>query len=305
MSTDSWLAVESFTQRSVLASAPTSADQAIERCRVVARLAAWCDSRHLPVSDRIVFAPDTIAKFFEAQNFPGPSTRTYRSIARIVAAANLPDAYPTRETSASRNAVTGPYSDAELDLLFQQASLFRSAKRRRHTGAVIALGAGAGVTGGIEIGCVQPSDVRFHRDIITVEVQRHRLDGTGVEYARTVPVRRRFQSLLATIVAECEAAGDTYLVGGQGQYRDRRTSEIVADFNARGDTVTLDVARLRTTWLVELLSSPVPLAVALDAIGITTLAPLDALLPHLPAGNAGDWAHIAGVPYVPDGSCDR
>ena len=66
--------------------------------------------------------------------------------------------------------------------------------------------------------------------------------------------------------------------------------------------VSIDTYRLRSTWLVALMCSPLPLACLLAAAGLRSARTLTDLLPHCPDPDATDveiLLHLAGHTTTP------
>jgi len=76
-----------------------------------------------------------------------------------------------------------------------------------------------------------------------------------------------------------------------GEQEDRRNLGARAIDNAELlDGPRIEVARLRATWLADLMTDPVPLAVILKASGLKTARTLAEVMPHL-----GPWLDHKGL----------
>jgi hypothetical protein len=144
---------------------------------------------------------------------------------------------------------------------------------------VVALGYGGGLDG---------RDMRWTRafDVFT----RSLPDGSTVtcvqvrgDRPRTVVIRAEYADLLqeAVRIHLAERRGRQGLLLGQKPNRRNVTTPVFEHAVTADDTdVAIEVARLRTTWLTALMSSPVPLAVLLAAAGLRSARALVDLLPY-------------------------
>lgn len=74
---------------------------------------------------------------------------------------------------------------------------------------------------------------------------------------------------------------------------------VAAAVTATGAEVQVAVNRLRATWLVALMCSPVPLAVLLRAAGLRSARSLVDLLSHCPAADDEQVARLLAGPPTP------
>jgi hypothetical protein len=154
---------------------------------------------------------------------------------------------------------------------------------RRALSATVALGAGAGL-GSEDQRAIAPEHVR--------EVD---LGAEGIVLAVTVPgpaprgrtviVREPYADLLREALdlhARARRGRSTPLCGVKVDRRNGANRVAAKAVTATGTGVELSAARLRNTWLVACMSSPVPLGALLHASGLRTPRTLADLLPYCP-----------------------
>lgn len=203
------------------------------------RLAAFGESVGLELEAQTMLHPAVIERFIvEGERTLSPaSRRTLRTNLRHLARAL--QAHPQPAASAlPRERAKPPYSDAQIAAYLACAQAQSTLSRRMHGGALICLGAGAGLTGS-ELRHVCGEDVLKRSGGVLVEVSGRR--------ARAVPVLGRFHEPL---LAAAAFAGEGYLLGGENPLRKNLTAQIAALF-CDSSLPRLDTGRLRSTWLTE------------------------------------------------------
>ena len=110
---------------------------------------------------------------------------------------------------------------------------------------------------GADLRGVRGTDVIVRSGGVVVEVKGRR--------ARVVPVLARYHERL---VASARFAGTGYVTGGFSASRRNVTSGLVASLAGGADLPTLDVGRLRATWLRDV-AEVIGLKAFMDAAGIT------------------------------------
>jgi hypothetical protein len=106
---------------------------------------------------------------------------------------------------------------------------------------------------------------------------------------RVVPVRRVAEKLVRDAIAG--RAPDELVIG-----RDigrRNTAARIIDAAALYKVPHIEPSRMRTTWLADLMTDPIPLAVILQAAGLKSARTLVDVLPHL-----GPWCELKGLSTV-------
>jgi hypothetical protein len=95
---------------------------------------------------------------------------------------------------------------------------------------------------------------------------------------RTVLVHEPYGAVLRDLADEARDAEYTWLLGGESEgIRDARSATLCETTKGRW-APELSIQRLRTTFLVALIEVPCTAIELLNALGTSTLAPLDALV---------------------------
>ena len=230
-----------FTREVVAAARPTSRARAKALLFAASRVASFALGAGLELRPEVVFCPPVIERFIvaNAQGFSPPTARTLRTNCRSLGRAlqAYPEPAPVR---LPRERAKAPYNQTEISAYLALADAQPTAARRLRAGAVIALGAGAGLVGA-DLSHVRGGDVVARSGGVLVEVRgRH---------PRAVPVLGRFH---AGLLASAAFAGTGYLTGGTERSRRNVSSALVASLSGGADLPRLELARLRSTWLCEL-----------------------------------------------------
>jgi len=224
---------------------------------VVAQLAEWADRLGLPVEAGVLLHPDTIDRFArEACADLKVSTQlNYRTMARYVGAAVLgPPLYPPSPLPLWRSALAAPYSPADLSRLMAWCRGLPSARFRDNIAILLALGLGAGLTSD-EVCQLRGDDIVRDRLGVVIRVSR----GSG----RHVPVLRRFEDEVAAAGA---GAGSEAVFLPHIPVTKRKVPNFVSRC-PKGDAPSLNMVRLRVTWLVHHLSAGTNIVVLTEASG--------------------------------------
>jgi integrase len=248
--------VAAFAREVVAAAGPTSRGRAKALLFAASRAASFAVAAGLELRPEVVFCPPVIERFIVANGrvFSAPTARTLRTNCRCLGRAlqAYPEPAPVR---LPRERAKAPYNQMEISAYLALADAQPTASRRLRAGAVICLGAGAGLVGA-DLGHVRGADVAERSGGVVVEVKgRH---------PRAVPVLARFQ---ARLVASAALAGQGYLIGGTERSRRNVSSVLVASLSGGADLPRLELARLRSTWLCEL-AAMVGLGAFMAAAGV-------------------------------------
>lgn len=176
---------------------------------------------------------------------------------------------PSRLSPIGHSAVKAPYTPQEMAVIRRVALEQPSGARRRNLAAVVGLGAGCGA---------DSPDLRYLRN-------RH-VTQTGQGWwqvsfqdprPRVVICRATYEPLLAAAAASGRPDELFY-----GVKEDRRNLGARAVDNAAlHGCPHIEPGRLRSTWLADVMTDTVPLAIILKAAGLRTARSLAELLPHL------------------------
>lgn len=235
-----------------------------------------------------LIAPGLVERYLaEGLDAPDSTRATVRWVLRR-AVANLSTA--PKPANLSHKGVQAPYTRAECAALVRLARRQPTDTKRREMSAAVALGLGAGL------------DSRDQRHVTRADISDVDLDGTAALAVRVRGTRPRLVVVRAAYTPLLREALDLHAAAGRGpdevlHGRSPDRLNIVAAVagaavNASGQGVALSAARMRTTWLLAVMNTPLPLAALLAAAGLTTARTLVELLPYCPAPDPDDVAAI-------------
>jgi integrase len=232
-------AAGAFARQVVAEAAPERAARARALLFAASRLAAFGESVGLELEGEVLLHPAVIERFILAapETLSPASVRTLRTNLRSLARALQAHPQPA-PTPLPRERAKEPYGEAEIAAYLTCAQAQSTLARRIHGGALICLGAGAGLMGS-ELRHVRGNDVIERSGGVVVLVTGRR--------ARAVPVLARFHEPL---LAAADFAREDYLLGGENPNRKNLTCQIAALLRDRS-LPRLDTGRLRATWLTE------------------------------------------------------
>ena len=259
----------SFARELVATARPGSVNRAKAFLFAASRLAAFGEACGLELSPEVLLRTSVIERFCA----PGTGTmsqatrRTVRTNLRAIARRIAPLA--PQAPRLSRERAKDPYSDAEISAYLALSDAQPTEGRRHRAGALVCLGAGAGLVGA-DLKAVHGTDVAPRSGGVVVVVQEGRRP-------RVVPVLSRYHDRLR---AAAGFAGSGLLIGGTSTSRRNVTTPITASLSGGKDLPRLEVARLRATWLCEV-AEAIGLRAFMDAAGITCAQRLGDLVVHL------------------------
>jgi integrase len=234
------------------------------------KLAAFGESVGTRLSAEVLLHPAVIERLVlvGCGGLSPASVRTLRANLRALARAL--DRYPEpAPTSLPRERAKAPYSDAEIAGYLRLAAAQWTAARRMRAGALICLGAGAGLIG---------TELRHLRGCDVTERSGGLVLVVGGARARVVPVLARFHAPLEQAAA---FAGAGYLVGGRDAARRNLTDTLAAALCVDAGLPRLEAGRLRSTWLCEC-ARLIGLGAFMHAAGIRCTQRLGDLVAALP-----------------------
>jgi hypothetical protein len=237
------------------------------------RLAAWCGAREISLAAEIALAQHTIDRHVAELVAAGDrSARTYRSYLRMMARSIESSLVAPYGVNVLRQGVVLPYSDVEMSR-FEHAIDTQPRDALRLGGwALLGAGAGAGASGG-EAGRLLGTDVLSDRDGLAIDFHGQR------RRPSPVPVLRRYESRLAEVAS---AAGGTWLVEPGLTKRRNGPYYLAQRLALPAGQPRLEAARLRATWLVELMRRRIPVGLICRTAGLRTPASLGLLVEHVP-----------------------
>ena len=181
-----------------------------------------------------------------------------------------------------RERAKAPYSAAEIAGYLALADAQPAASRRMHAGALVCLGAGAGLIRG-DLRDARGTDVARRSGGVVVAVRGAR--------ARTVPALGRCH---ARLLAAAAFAGTALICGGEDPGRRNITNPLVAALDGGGGLPRLDTSRLRATWLADC-AGLLGLATFMHAAGISCSQRLGDLVAGLEPGCEGEAVWLLGA----------
>jgi hypothetical protein len=249
--------VAAFARHAVTMAQPRGPARAKALLFAAGKLGTFATSVGLELCPEVVLSPSLIERFIVTRaGHLGPATRrTLRSNLRFLSAACITNA-PPGPVPLSRERAKTPYTLAEIASYLALADAQPTLARRMRLLGLIVLGAGAGLMGA-DLRAVCGTDVIVRSGGVVVEVKGRR--------ARVVPVLARYHERL---VLSARFAGTGYVTGGFSASRRNVTSGLVASLAGGAELPTLDVGRLRATWLRDV-AEVIGLKAFMDAAGIT------------------------------------
>jgi integrase len=267
--------VAAFARRLVSAAAPQSASRAKALLFAAGKFGAFGVAVGLPLDEDVLLTPSCIERFV-ASRFAGtpPTARTLRANLRFLARHARSNVAPG-PVALSRERAKAPYSPAELASYLALADAQPTALRRARAGALIALGAGAGLIGG-ELRTVRGTDVVCRSGGVLVCVSGRR--------ARAVPVLAPYHERL---LGAATFFGARYLVAGTNPDAHNVTNPLIRSLSGGVDLPRLETPRLRSSYLVAM-AEAIGLGAFMAAAGVTCSQRLGDLVAHLaPLDEAG------------------
>ena len=199
----------------------------------------------------------------------GATRRTLRTNLRALARAVERYPQPAPVPLVRERAKTS-YTESEIDGYLRLAAALSTERRRLRAGALVCLGAGAGLIGA-ELRHITGGDVAERSGGLLVQV--------GGTRARALPVLERYQ---APLIAAARFAGEGYLLGGSAPARHNLTDTLSAVLCTDAGMPRLEPGRLRSTWLVAC-AQQIGLGAFMHAAGISCSQRLGDLAAQLPA----------------------
>lgn len=252
---------------------------------VVNGLVRWAHEDGITLDTESVFTPATIDRYVAVgmRHLVARSRSTRRATLRTVARAVTKKApWEPKPENLPRNTMRAPYSDTDIDRLWEIAGHQPEGQRQRSAKTLFTLGLGAGLTPP-ELLALTAADVRREHRVVVV-----RAPG---DLARDVPVRARWAPELLKLAAQYP---DGPLVGPLGTSRNR-LNVLLSRIIRTPDMPTVSVHRLRTTWMIHVLNSGTPVAEFMRAAGWATGSRLGELVPYLNIRELEkSWPQLAG-----------
>ena len=267
--------VAAFARRVVSAVEAPRPERAKALLFAAGKLAAYGSSIGCELDEKVLFAESVIERFISSPHSgSAPTRRTLRTNLRFLARESH-EHLPPQPRRLPRERAKAPYLPAELASYLALCDAQPTKLGRTRAGALICLGAGAGLVGG-ELRSVRGSDVVSRSGGVLVLV--------GGRHPRAVPLLSAYHERLLDAAA---FFGCGYLVSGVNPDSHNVTNPLIRSLSGGIDLERLETARLRSSYLVTM-AGHIGLAAFMDAAGITCSQRLGDLVAHLEAGDEAE-----------------
>lgn len=296
-----WDANRDVAHRLVTGFNPASARNAQHACSYIAKFLHWYAGHagrnpQQPITLEELTKPGLVDAYITAYTGTDKSKATMRSALRRALGSLTPAG---RSPILPSSIVSPPYTPAECAALVRLARHQPTPTLTAVMSFIVGLGLGAGLDSRDMRHLTRNDFAEVHLDssapVLTVTVEHG-------DRPRTVPVRHAYADLVRRALELHEATGkdaDALLLG-----HTVGRNNVAGNFLAEAKTVDpngvqLTITRLRNTWLVAVMSSPLPLADVLRVAGLTSGRTITDLLPYCPATPAADAERILAG-FTPD-----
>ncbi len=291
-----WELVDVATRHLATVYEPPSVEWVRTQMGVLARFCLWVATRPSRPSSTDPLRPAELLESGLVEAYlagpvagsPDATRATVRSALRRAVKRLAPGSAPQ---VISYQPVQPPYTPFECASLVRLARNQPTATLRRGLSAIVALGLGAGLSSAEQRGVTPESIVEgeLSAGVTALFVM------VGGAMSRTVVVRAQYEELLREALELHRTAGrkSSDPLYGLSVTRHNVTGPVTARaMTALTTGVDVDPARLRSTWLVAVMSAPVPLGALLRASGLRSARTLVDLLAYCPSP---DEAAVAAV----------
>lgn len=267
-----WDVIGDFIRNAVLDAVVRTGRPAADLYPAVVPFVLWCwQTRGTPLEVPRIFRWQVLEEFIHRgmTGYLSGSRATHRSTLTLVVEVLNPTDVRQHHRPIPRSKPTEPYTVAEVAALYSWATSQGTARRRQDALALLALGLGAGLATREILG-VKAADIESSANRLLVMVWEGR--------PRVVPILDAWQPMMRRALNDAEPESWLFRPG-----RASATSGQITDFLLRART-DLDVrpARMRTTWLLEHLSTGTAPHELLRISGLKNLAALDKITQFSP-----------------------
>jgi integrase len=270
-----------FARAVVSAAEPATPARANALLWAAARLAGYGMRLGLEAVPGVLLHPSVIERFTAyAPGLSPVARRTLRANLRFVARRVVPALVPV-DARLPRERAKPPYARAEIAGYLALAAAQPTAARRARAGALVCLGAGAGLAGA-ELRTVRGTDIVCRAGGVVAQVAGRR--------PRVVPVLARYHQPL---LAAAAFAGTGLVTGGTNPARQNITTGLIRSLSGGTGLPRLDVSRLRSTWLADC-AQILGLATFMHAAGIPCSQRLGDLIATLQPGDEAQAVALLG-----------
>jgi hypothetical protein len=252
--------------------APEGRERAKNLLWAAGKLADYAVPLGMDAVPEMLLHPSVTERFTRcAPGLSGVARRTLRTNLRFIGRRVVPQFYPAG-VPLPRERAKQPYSPGEISGYLGLADAQPTAARRMRAGALVCLGAGAGLIR-CDLREVRGTDVACRSGGVLVTVRGPR--------ARAIPVLTAYH---ARLLAAARFAGTALICGGADPGRRNLAGPLVSALDGGGGLPRLDTSRLRATWLRDC-AEQLGLATFMHAAGISCSQRLGDLVAGLePAG---------------------
>lgn len=274
---DTWAVIRGEIRAILEASQHRTLEFWKRRCSEVCAYVAWRLETGQSINAKHSMTFEEIDKYF-AKGFTGSknSASTVRSRLRKLAEHVNPSAGTTPGPTFAHNSVKPPYTAEDEARIRRAVVRYREGTLRRKLCLVVGLSCGAGL------------DAHDFRRLQHEHIIDGGPDGIKVEVPgskeRTVWVRMTYEEVVR---AGLDGVTDarTRVIGGRESDRNS-VAGIIDNANFLGDVPHIEVARLRSTWLVWAMQRNLPLPVIMEAAGLKGARSLVELVEYVPASQS-------------------
>ncbi|MET3963070.1 hypothetical protein ABIE44_003004 [Marmoricola sp. OAE513] len=273
--------IRPFLTDVITASTLVGKDSVRKHCTHLTELARFALSRGLELTVENVMTTHVIDEFTridQADKDEHHRAERRRRLLALAASTNPGPQTPAKLTPIAHAAIKACYTPAEKAAIIQASRIQPTEARRRDLSTVVACGLGAGMDS-IDLRHAHVSDIEDHGpDGLLIHIHGPR--------PRIVPVRADLETLLREAAAGRKPS-EQLLVGKIDR---RNTAARATERAALVGVPHIEPARLRATWLADLMTDTVPLALILQAAGLKSARTISELQPHI-----GPWLEHKGL----------
>jgi len=256
-----WETIEQPTKDAVSRLSPPSPERAGKMCSMISAFLAWCWRGGIEPNLEAAFQPDLVARY--AKSLAKGSRRTIRAnLTRWGTTLTRKAPWPPPEDEYERSDPAERYSNAQMKNWLRLVKSQPTKQMSQLLEASILLGTGVGLKGA-------PAS--------TVKGTHVTRDDRGVFVSvngRSIPCLAIYEDRLWDLASRC---GDSLLVGKPNSVNSTLYRLVDPDL---GESISF--ARLRMTWLFEVLKWAAPMQSVLQAAGIKSAHSIDHLFKLLP-----------------------
>ncbi len=231
-------------------------------CSDVSALTAWAASSNRDLDWKSLMSHSLIDDYARVEKRQGNTaslSQRYRRLKCLASTINPGVGAPPRVAPVGHKAVSDPYSAQEMAAITRIAASQESQSISRQISMIIGACRGAGAAA---------SDLR---ELLGEDIDDRGEAGVFItlglsDRRRTIPVRRDWAEYVRRGI---QGVAPQSIVIGTVKTRKNIAGEITSRVVALGkDSPHIDAGRLRTTWIAELMTEPIPIQVILHAAGL-------------------------------------